>query len=327
MTDMVFILSLPRSGSTLLQRILSKSDDIATFAEPWLMLPMLCAYDGKMTYSEYGTNLSSLAIKEFVQGSLGEDEYKQELKKFLLSVYGKASGGKRYCLEKTPRYALICEEIYDLFPDSKFIVLTRNPLSICASILSTWSSNRWKMYNYKVDIYKGIFGLSSFLKKTSSKPNVLHIRYEDLVKSGSRADTIQRIKEHLDLSLSIGENEDLSQLQIPGRMGDKTGINKYSGFSDSRADFPSDFLCNPLRRYWAKRYLKQIGRDNLSHLGYSIDELAKDASKSKGYARFLVSDVARMIYGIIYDYFEPAIMRDKFLRLIKKSGKSNVCHR
>ena len=36
--DLIFIISQPRSGSTLLQRVLAGHPDVATSAETWLML-------------------------------------------------------------------------------------------------------------------------------------------------------------------------------------------------------------------------------------------------------------------------------------------------
>ena len=37
----VFIFSLPRSGSTLTQRVLTAHDGVASAAEPWVLLPLL----------------------------------------------------------------------------------------------------------------------------------------------------------------------------------------------------------------------------------------------------------------------------------------------
>ena len=41
--NLIFIISQPRSGSTLLQRMLSGNKDIKTSAETWLMLHPLYA--------------------------------------------------------------------------------------------------------------------------------------------------------------------------------------------------------------------------------------------------------------------------------------------
>ena len=39
----LFLLSLPRSGSTLVQRVLARSPQIATASETWLLMPFLAA--------------------------------------------------------------------------------------------------------------------------------------------------------------------------------------------------------------------------------------------------------------------------------------------
>ena len=37
----IFIFSAPRSGSTLLQRVLAAHTQVATASEPWILLPLL----------------------------------------------------------------------------------------------------------------------------------------------------------------------------------------------------------------------------------------------------------------------------------------------
>ena len=41
MKSPIFIFSLPRAGSTLLQRVLMGHPEIASIAEPWLLLPLM----------------------------------------------------------------------------------------------------------------------------------------------------------------------------------------------------------------------------------------------------------------------------------------------
>ncbi|MFV1990599.1 MAG: sulfotransferase, partial [Acidimicrobiales bacterium] len=45
-----FLLSLPRSGSTLLQRLLGAHSMVATVAEPWLLIPPLYALRDEGVY-------------------------------------------------------------------------------------------------------------------------------------------------------------------------------------------------------------------------------------------------------------------------------------
>ena len=39
----VFVMATPRSGSTLLQRVLTTYDEVGSTAEPWVLLPPLLA--------------------------------------------------------------------------------------------------------------------------------------------------------------------------------------------------------------------------------------------------------------------------------------------
>ena len=57
----IFIVSFPRSGSTLLQRILSTSSDIATAPEPWVALPIAYMMKSVGESSEYGKEWEKMA--------------------------------------------------------------------------------------------------------------------------------------------------------------------------------------------------------------------------------------------------------------------------
>ncbi|MFB6286927.1 MAG: sulfotransferase, partial [Candidatus Bipolaricaulia bacterium] len=61
----LFLFSLPRSGSTLLQRVLASSSEVSTVPEPWILLPLL-GMRQEGTYAEYGHQPARRAIDEFV---------------------------------------------------------------------------------------------------------------------------------------------------------------------------------------------------------------------------------------------------------------------
>ncbi|MEW8634061.1 MAG: sulfotransferase, partial [Candidatus Thiodiazotropha endolucinida] len=63
----VFIISLPRSGSTLLQRIIATNPRVSTVSESWLLLPLLSMHTSRELYSEYGQRLAKIAINEFTE--------------------------------------------------------------------------------------------------------------------------------------------------------------------------------------------------------------------------------------------------------------------
>ena len=72
----VFLFSLPRSGSTLLQRMLSCHPDIATHSELWFLLPHLDAIENKYFQSVYSANSLNNATRGLLeQLPDGSDDY------------------------------------------------------------------------------------------------------------------------------------------------------------------------------------------------------------------------------------------------------------
>src|SRR6516165_4829830 len=54
-SNLIFLFSQPRAGSTLLQRILGRHPDIHTVAEPWIMLPSFYVMRPDRCEAEYTT--------------------------------------------------------------------------------------------------------------------------------------------------------------------------------------------------------------------------------------------------------------------------------
>jgi len=75
----------------------------------------------------------------------GEDAYFQAVRQMTLNLYGGVlqNSGKRYFLDKTPRYYYILPELYRTFPEAKYILLLRNPLAILCSIFNTFVQGYW----------------------------------------------------------------------------------------------------------------------------------------------------------------------------------------
>src|SRR5215211_9414871 len=88
----LFLFSLPRSGSTLAQRILAAHEPIATASEPWILLPYLYTLREHGIYAEYSHRVLVQAVKDFcavLPG--GRNDYVAEIRRFALRLYGKAS--------------------------------------------------------------------------------------------------------------------------------------------------------------------------------------------------------------------------------------------
>lgn len=303
----IFIFSLPRSGSTLLQRILSSHPDIATTPEPWLLLPLFTFDNDVNIYSNYSHKTYQCAIKGFI-GNLGSgrSDYDKGVRHFIHELYTNAAHGKKYFLDKTPRYHLIIEDIIRVFPSAKFIFLWRNPLSIMSSISRTWSNGGWAMVDYHVDLYDGCNALLSSYKKHADR--CISINYEDVVLGQGGA--IERLEEYLDV-----EKHSLNTARVKTRgfmspkLGDPTGVEEYADkiSTDSLERWKESFI-NIYRRNFASKYLDWLGEDNLRSMGYDISILKSDLRSING-NKCLVKDV----YESTVDKFK-CLMQSRVLR-------------
>jgi Sulfotransferase family len=286
----IYIFSLPRSGSTLLQRLLSNSDQIVSTPETWLLLPLLFTTKAKGIKSIYWQDHASLAISEFINGMPnGMNDYKVLLRNFILNLYEYRSGfGARYFLDKTPRYHIIVQEIIDLFPDGKFIFLWRNPLDIVASMVNSWFKGKWKINSHFIDINFGLLNLIKAFKNNKNKS--LSINYENLI-----SQPVFEMK-NVCRFLKIQYSSDIVKLStrnnMTGIMGDKLGSKIYKRINTKRADNWKEVFNNPYRIQWAKKYLNKIGEDNLCEIGYSYDVLIKNIKREKNiYSFSIINDI------------------------------------
>lgn len=268
----LFIFSLPKSGSTLLQRILGASNNISTAAEPWILLPYIYALKQNGIVAEYWHETASKAIEDFIIGlPNGKKDYFNEIERVILNLYSKRSKpGSIYFLDKTPRYSIICKEIMALFPNGKFIFLWRNPLAIVSSMLQRWCKGKWKIDIYNIDLYDGFSNL--FNAYISPKANIFSLNYENLIKEPEFE--IKKICNYLNLNFENQMINNFYNTPLVGRMTEHTGSEIYRGrISKESLDKWKNSFNNQYRRYWAKKYLNWIGKERLKTIGYDLSDL------------------------------------------------------
>jgi hypothetical protein len=273
----VFIFSLPRTGSTLLQRLLAVHPDVSTAAEPWMLLPILYARRERGVVAEYGHRSQVRAFEDFRRRLPRADEDVDEaIRTFALALYEKASdAGSRYFIDKTPRYHLVVEDIIRVFGSSaRYLFLWRNPLAVVASIISTWGKGRWKFNAYHVDLFKGLASLTDAFRRYSATAHSLN--YENLVRE-PRAE-LEACLDYIGLDPLEDLVDRFATIQLPGRMGDHTGVSRYQSVSSEPLDSWKNVIVGPYRRAWARRYLSWIGSERLETMGYDsqllLEELA-----------------------------------------------------
>jgi len=310
----IFIFSLPRSGSTLLQRILATSEDISTKSEPWILLPFLYALKEKGVYAEYSHFGVYKALQDLCKEMPnGEEDYLHAVRTAMLQIYDTLSGeNEKYFLDKTPRYTLIANELEKTFPDDKFIYLWRNPLSIVASIVETFYDGKWKIFHSKVDLYDGMENLLSTFETHSGRR--FAIKYEDLVVDPESS--LVRLERYLNLEDSLNLDT-FSTVKLKGLMGDPTGIKKYRSISTKSLDGWKSIISNPWRKHWCRRYLEWIGEERLSFMGYELKELLAELDRAPNRWMGVVPDFFYSLYGELYCFFEFKIIKDKIWGKLK----------
>jgi hypothetical protein len=291
-----FILSLPRTGSTLLQRILGSHEEIGTSSEPWLLLPLLYALRESGVHAEYEHETMARGTRGFAEAYLphGEASYLQGVHDLALRLYAEAAPGKTYFLDKTPRYHHVAADLLELFPEGKFVFLWRHPLAVAASLMETFGGGRWNLDKYSADLFGGVEHLvDAYLLH---EDRVVAVRYEDLVADPDHE--VRRVLRYLGLPEEDTGVDRFQDVELRNReYWDPTGPAKYDRVSTGSVDEWKLVMANPLRRAWARRYVRWIGRERLAVMGYELDAVLAEIDSVPFGSRRLASDAAAAAAG------------------------------
>lgn len=298
----IFILSLPRSGSTFLQRMLAAHPAVSTVSEPWLLLPLILGFRDDYVYSSMQQKFIVQAFNDFIENvSEGKEAYYTAVRNFATQLYTKSADlNSTFFVDKTPRYHLIAEEIIHIFPESPIILLWRNPLAIVSSCINSWGKGRWNVHRYRIDLFHGLANLIKFNK--NYKDRILSIRYEDLIDSTD--EYLKLIFKFINLSPGDADLKGSKKIMLSGKLGDKSEELENNISDRINPDKWRNTLSSPLRRIWSKRYLRWIGQENLSEMGYDYDSLLSKLKTTNLSFKNIISDAAAMIYGKLSVYFE-----------------------
>lgn len=308
----LFIFSLPRSGSTLTQRILCSHDDIESVSEPWILLPHLYTLKRHGVYSEYGHGDARSGIRQFcLELPNGENDYLAEIRSFVMQLYTRAAKNEsKYFLDKTPRYSLVVEDIIKLFPEGKFVFLWRNPLAVIASIVKTWTDSKFNLLYNRIDLFDGLTNLISAYEKYADKACVIH--YETLLLNPESE--LRRLMNYLEMPFDPSLLHEFSVIKFPGKLGDKTGIHQYKLVSEEPLSKWKQTLNNPIRKAWCRHYLKWIGSERLGIMGYNLKDLLTELEESPCSLRMIGPDLIRIIYGATFSLLESSLFETQWIK-------------
>lgn len=265
----IFLFSISRTGSTLIQRIIAAHEGVATTSEPWLLLPHAYTLRPRGVDAEYVHPLMVAAIEDFCEELPGgEDDYLTALRLLSLDLYEKAAGeGATHFLDKSPPYCLVAGEIMRLFPEAKFVFLWRNTLSVLASMIETWGP--WRPTFMSSDLFVGLPRLLAAYDANRERAHA--VRFEDLV--GGDEVAWKALMDYLEIEFDPAALENFAAVELNGRMGDPTGRRRYSKLSAEPQEKWKSTLSNPIRKEWCRRYLRFLGSERLATMGYDREEL------------------------------------------------------
>ena len=116
----IFIFGNTRSGTTIVQKVMSTHQDVVGWYEPNAL--WLYADPGRI-HDEFDENDATDRVKKYIR------------KRFL--KYQKQNGN-RVVLEKTPQNILRIPYVRAIFPEATFLFIVRNPFSFISSVEYKW---------------------------------------------------------------------------------------------------------------------------------------------------------------------------------------------
>tara|TARA_B100002019_G_scaffold110907_1_gene95414 strand:- start:6475 stop:7467 length:993 start_codon:yes stop_codon:yes gene_type:complete len=274
--NVIFLISLPRSGSTLLQSIIGGHSYVHTTPEPWITLPLLYSQKQNGVESEYDHITATIASSEFFESMLnGQKVLKEARINYLTTIYKQIieESGKRFYLDKTSRNYLVIKELKELFPNGKFIFLIRNPISVFASYLNFMVFNNWSWFskpNFKKDLLDGYQFLAEGIKR--NKKNNFLISYEKFINHPK--DSLVEICNFLEIPFEkdmINYQNCLKKMK--GRLIDPKAIHKHKNPVKKYIDSWRKTIDTPFKSRIVNEFIDIIGDKNLNSLGYKTKSL------------------------------------------------------
>lgn len=279
--QLIFIISQPRAGSTMLQRILGNHPSIHTGSEPWLMLYPFYALRQKGYEAEFDAHIASVALKDFLSTlPHGENVYYEGVRRMYSYLYQQAliKSNKPFFLDKTPRYYFIIPELYRTFPDAHYIILLRNPMAVVCSILKTWVKKNWfKLERLKHDLCVA----PHFLLKSAEQlgMNRIVVLYEDILRDPNNE--IERICRWIGIDFSSEIIDYGYKDQCGWNLGDQNEIDKNLRPVLKYSDKWDKSLQNPQIWRITREYFSLLGGETFAQMGYSSKKIEETLEKHR----------------------------------------------
>jgi hypothetical protein len=285
--SMLFVIASPRSGSTMLERMLESHTQVQGGPEPHILTPLahLGVWD-KVEKAPYDHVLAAESQKLFVEKlPQGEQDYWEACRAYSDVLYGRfmTNTTKSICLDKTPAYGLILPFMAKVFPDAKFVVLTRHPLATFSSFANSFFDGDYQVaQDYNPLLNRYIPALATFLRQ-SEVPHI-HVRYEDLVNDPET--WMRKIYDYIGIDFepdTINYGEHKRDASADKGLGDPLGVQQHDCPStDSVKKWVEELASDSTKRTLMETIINQLDPADLETVGYPIDELWAPLQEANG---------------------------------------------
>lgn len=272
-----FIISAPRSGSTMLARMLASHSQVAGGPEPHLITPL--AHLGvwaKVDKAPYDHILAAEAQRLFVQRlPRGEQDYWEACRAYCDVLYGRVleKSGKRIFLDKTPAYALVLPFLARVYPDASYVVLTRHPAAVFSSYANSFFDGDYQEAQaYNPILSRYVPAIADFLRQ--EEVPLVHVRYEDLV-ADPETET-RRICDHIGIPFEpdmIEYGARTESKEEKKGLGDPIGVRRHvRPTSGSVKKWAAELAADTAKRVFMQDIVARLHPDDLACWGYPLEK-------------------------------------------------------
>ncbi len=254
--------------------MLGAHDDIYTHPEPHLITPLAhLGFYNNVDKAPYDHVNAAEAMRSFVEElPRKEDDYLDALRAYADTLYGRMLGhsGRERFLDKTPAYALVLPFLARLYPNAKYVVLTRHPLAVFSSYANSFFNGDWNIAkDYNPILARYVPAMGKFLRE---RPVPLtQVRYESLV---SRPELeLERVFAFLGLD-NDPDAVNYGQTKMKSGMGDPINVQKHSRpMTASVAKWAEELARDDAKLKLAQQMIASLSDDDLASWGFTRDEI------------------------------------------------------
>jgi hypothetical protein len=282
MEHLVFVIGTPRSGSTMLERMLASHSQIYGRPEPHIVTPLAhLGYWDNVEKAPYDHILAAESQRQFVDDLPGgEKDYYEACRAYLDVLYGRmleTSGGKRYFLDKTPAYGLVVDFLAKVYPETHFIVLTRHPIAIFSSFANSFFDGDYaEAYRYNPIPNRYVPVMAKFMREKPAP--MIHVKYEEIVQNPERE--LERMFTFLDLPIELEAVEYGKHEHTEGGLGDPISVAKYTKPMTKSIDkWASELAADSAKLAIVKDMVSKLDPEDLNIWGYPMETLWEPLEK------------------------------------------------